>query len=321
MNMRLLVTVFVLLFILVSCKRADKIEQEISQIELDVLVERFDRAFANATPKDLPQLKKTFPFLFSERLPDSIWFNRMNDTLQEQLLFEVDKTFGEFSKTEDELLKLFQHLKYYDQTFSVPRVITLTNDVEYRTSVIVTDTIVLIALDNYLGSEHEFYGNIPKYKTQNMKPSQIIPDLAQEYAQKHIFQSQQKTLLDDMIYFGKQLYFMDQVIPFISDESKIGYTTEQLEFAKANEDQIWTYFIENEYLYSTDRSLPGRFIADAPFSKFYLQLDRESPGRLGQYIGWQIVKAYMEKNEVPLMDMLKKEPVEIFNKSNYKPPK
>ncbi|MEY8848021.1 gliding motility lipoprotein GldB [Psychroserpens sp. XS_ASV72] len=319
--MRSLLTIFVIFFVFVSCKEEDEIEQKISKIELDVLVERFDRAFANATPKDLPQLKNAFPFLFSEKVPDSVWINRMNDTLQEQLLFEVDKTFGDFSNTEDELFRLFQHLKYYDQMFTVPRVITLTNDVEYRTSVIVTDTIVLIALDNYLGSAHEFYGNIPKYKTQNMKPSQIIPDLAQTYAQKHIFQSQQKTLLDDMVYFGKQLYFMDRVIPFRSDETKIGYTEEQLEFAKANEDQIWTYFIENEYLYSTDRSLPGRFIADAPFSKFYLQLDRESPGRLGQYIGWQIVRAYMEKNEVPLMEMLKKDAVEIFNKSNYKPPK
>jgi len=67
--------------------------------------------------------------------------------------------------------------------------------------------------------------------------------------------------------------------------------------------------------------LPGRFIADAPFSKFYLQLDRESPGRLGQYIGWQIVRAYMNNNDIAFLDMMKKDAAEIFNKSNYKPPK
>ncbi|MEO6347494.1 MAG: gliding motility lipoprotein GldB, partial [Aquaticitalea sp.] len=68
-----------------------------------------------------------------------------------------------------------------------------------------------------------------------------------------------------------------------------------------------------------DRDLPSRFIADAPFSKFYLDLDNQSPGRLGQYIGWQIVRAYMQKNDVSMMDMLQKDALEIFKVSNFKP--
>ena len=312
--------VFVLLVIF-SCEKENQVEAEIAKIDVDFIVERFDLAFLNANPKDLGQLKKAFPFLFSKHIPDSIFIARMKDTLQNQLLLEVNNKFSDLATIETEITKLFQHIKYYDITFSEPRVITLTNDVKYRDKVIVTDTITLIPLDNYLGHEHEYYANIPKYITQNMKPSQIVPNLASDYAKRYIFQSQKKTLLDDMIYFGKQLYFKDKIIPFKSDEDKIGYTPLQLEFAKNNESQIWTNFIENEYLYSTDRSLPGRFIADAPFSKFYLQLDRESPGRLGQYIGWQIVRAYMKNNDVAFLDMLKKDAVEIFNKSNYKPPK
>ncbi len=304
-----------------SCKNENQIEEEISKIDIDFIVERFDRAFYEATPKDLGQLRKTFPFLFSKQVPDSIFTARMNDSLQRELLQEVHKKFDDFSTIDNELTKLFQHLKYYDITFSEPRVVTLTNDVKYRDKVIVTDTIVLIPLDNYLGHEHPFYANIPRYITQNMKASQIVPNLASEYATRYIYQTQKKTLLDDMIYFGKQLYFKDKMIPFKTDEEKIGYSAKQLEFAKNNEGQIWTNFIENEYLFSTDTSLPGRFIADAPFSKFYLQLDRESPGRLGQYIGWQIVKAYMNNNEVSFLDMMKKDAVEIFNNSNYKPPK
>lgn len=319
--MKKIYCIFFLLLVTFSCKKENQIENDISKIEVDYMVERFDRAFAEAKPEDLNLLKETFPFLFSKHVPDSVFIARMSDTLQNELLDEVDKKFDNFSTIEDDITRLFQHLKYYDETFSEPRVVTLTNDVKYRDKVIVTDTIVLIPLDNYLGSEHEFYMNIPKYITQNMKPSQIVTNLASEYAKRYTFQSQKKTLLDDMIYFGKQLYFKDKMIPFVSDEEKIGYTTLQLEFAKANEGQIWTNFIENEYLFSTDSSLPGRFIADAPFSKFYLQLDRESPGRLGQYIGWQIVKAYMNNNDIAFLDMMKKDAVEIFNESNYKPPK
>lgn len=313
--------IFFLMLAFFSCKEDNQIEEEISKIDMDIVVERFDRAFAAATPRDLDQLKKAFPFLFSKQVPDSVFIKRMNDSLQKELLQEVNAKFGDFSTIEDEITKLFQHVKYYDLAFSEPRVITLTNDVKYRDKVIITDTIVLVPLDNYLGQNHRFYASIPKYITQNMNPAQIVPNLASDYAKRYIFQTQKKTLLDDMIYFGKQLYFKDKMIPYKTDEEKIGYTPDQLEFAKNNEGQIWTNFIENEYLFSTESSLPGRFIADAPFSKFYLQLDRESPGRLGQYMGWQIVRAYMNNNDVPFLDMMKKDAVEIFNKSNYKPPK
>ena len=305
----------------IACNKDSKIEQDIANIDVDFKVERFDEIFAKSQPNDLPKLKTTFPFLFSKRINDSVWIDRMKDTLQQHLFAEVDKTFGNFDGVTKDIKSLFQHLKYYDKTFTEPRVITLTNFVDYRNKTIITDTIVLIALDNYLGEEHEFYVDIPRYLAQNLKPSQIVPDLASDYARKYSFQSQQKTLLDDMIYFGKQLYFKDRMIPFETDAEKIGYTQEQLDWAISNESYIWRYFIEKELLYSTDNSLPSRFMNPAPFTKFYLELDSESPGRLGQYMGWQIVRSYMEHNDVKLMDMLQMDTKDIFDNAKFKPRK
>ena len=51
----------------------------------------------------------------------------------------------------------------------------------------------------------------------------------------------------------------------------------------------------NSWLYSTDPELIKRFISPAPFSKFYLNIDVDSPGQIGQWIGLQIVKAYQMK--------------------------
>jgi gliding motility-associated lipoprotein GldB len=307
--------------LVLACNSDSKIEQDIAKIEVDFKVERFDEIFASAQPDDLPKLKTTFPFLFSERIGDSIWIHSMKDTLQQHLLEEVDKTFRNFDGVTNDIKSLFQHLKYYDKMFTEPRVITLTNFVDYRNKTIVTDTLVLIALDNYLGVEHEFYTDIPKYLAQNMKPSQIVSDLTSDYALKYTFQSQKKTLLDDMIYFGKLLYFKDRMIPFETDAVKMGYTQEQLDWAISNESYIWRHIIEKELLYSTDNSLPSRFINPAPFTKFYLELDSESPGRLGQYIGWQIVRSFMEHNDVEFMDMLQMEATEIFNGAKFKPRK
>ena len=124
-----------------------------------------------------------------------------------------------------------------------------------------------------------------------------------------------------MIYFGKILYFKDVMIPFKTDEEKIGYTEDELSWARQNEKSMWEFFIEREMLYDTNAQLTGRFINAAPFTKFNLQFDSESPGRLGQYVGWQIVRSFMKNNDIKLNKMLQMDALEIFSKSRYKPRK
>ena len=310
------------ILIVASCKKESELERNIAKINTDISIERFDRLFAEVTLEGLPKLKKVYPFMFSEKYSDTFWLAKKADTLQIQLFDEVDKTFSAFNNTETEIESLFNHLKYYFPEFNPPRVITVTNNVDYRNRIIITDTIALIALDNYLGSDHEFYSAIPKYIRADLKKEQLVVDLASEYAKKYIYQSQKRTLLDEMIYFGKRLYFKDLIIPFKTDAERIGYTQEQLNWAIANESYIWRYFVERELLFSTDSKLPSRFINPAPFTKFYLEeIDADSPGRLGQYIGWQIVRAYMKQNDVSLKEMLIKPTEDIFNNTKFKPRK
>ncbi|MDO1499659.1 gliding motility lipoprotein GldB [Winogradskyella maritima] len=310
-----------LALILVACDDESALEKEIEKIEIDINIERFDRIFANSNFDDLPKLKADYPFLFSKRIPDSIWTAKIQDSLQIELLNEVDKTFGNFEKQKAELKKFFQHLKFYNPDTEIPRIITLTNDVDYRNKTYLADSIALIALDNYLGSQHPFYVNFQRYITKGMTPEQITVDLATDYAEKAIYQPNRKTFLDEMIYFGKQLYYKDVMIPFKTDAEKINYSENNMEWAKVNESMIWTYFVENEVFYKNDNKLVSRFLADAPYSKFNLQLDNESPPRLGQYIGWQIVRAYADKTDADLQTLMQTDAEEIFNKSKYKPKK
>lgn len=311
---------FLMAFVIFSCDKEDKEAAEIAKVEVDFVVERFDRAFADATIKELPKLKGAFPFMFPKKYRDSFWIAQKQDTLQLELHEETGKLFKSFGKEEQEIESLFKHLKYYFKAFNEPRVITTTSSVDYRNKVIVTDTIALISLDTYLGEEHHFYEGIQSYIRRNFKREQIVVDLAKKYAQKYSYQPKRKTLLDEFIYTGKLLYFEDKVIPFKTDAEKISYTEKELDWAKANEEYIWRYFVDRELLFSTDSKLPNRFINPAPFSKFYLEeIDGESPGRIGQYIGWQIVRAYMENNDVGLQEMLNETTENIFNKAKFKP--
>ena len=124
-----------------------------------------------------------------------------------------------------------------------------------------------------------------------------------------------------MIYAGKQLYLKDILLPEITDYDKIGYKPEQLKWCQENESYMWSYFIEDKLLYSSESKLANRFINLAPFSKFYLEIDNQSPGRVGTWIGWQIVRSFMEKNPVSISQLMTIDATELFQKSKYKPKK
>ncbi|QDO92808.1 gliding motility lipoprotein GldB [Formosa sediminum] len=315
---------FLLIIItIVSCKNDSKITDEISKIEMPVQIERFDKEFASAKAEDLKTLQANYPFMFSKSYPDEFWITKINDTIQQELSSEVAKVFSQTQDIETEISNLFKHIKYYYPEFKSPRVITSTSYVDYRNKVIVTDSIDIIALDTYLGPDHEFYLGVQEYIRSGFKKSQIVVDLANAYAERYILPTKNKTLLDEMIAAGKRLYFKDLMIPFKTDAEKIEYTPEQLQWAEANEAYIWQYFVERELLFSTDSKLPSRFINAAPFSKFYLaEIDNESPGRIGEYMGWQIVKAYMENNpEVSFKELFNSSAEDIFNHSKFKPKK
>lgn len=305
---------------ILSCVKDKKIDDAILNLEVDVTIERFDKKFAEAKPKDLSSLRTNYPFMFSNRYTDDFWINRLTDTLQVELNTETQKVFPELKAEEEDITLFYKHLKYNYPNTKIPRVITATSSVDYRNKVIVTDTIVLISIDTYLGENHFFYEGIQNYIKSTMKREQMVVDLSNAYAEQYIFQPKRKTLLDEMVYYGKQLYFSDKMIPFKTDAQKIGYTEAQYDWAKVNEPNVWKYFVERELLYSTDAKLPNQFINPAPFSKFYLEeVDADSPGKIGRYIGWQIVKSYMENNDTSLEKLLETDAETIFNASRYKP--
>jgi len=308
------------LSLLITCSNEYKMEEAIAKIPVTLDINRFDLAFKNATSTDLPDLKQNYSYLFPPRTPDSVWVNKMTDSLQNILYDEVENHFRKNDDYQTDLKKFFKHLKFYNTNFNkVPAITTLVNEVDYRNRVIVTDRIILIALDNYLGADHEFYQNIPKYIASNLKASNIVVDIAEEYAKDYTQQRKRRRFIDNMVYFGKLLYFKDITIPFKAEHERINYTPEELQWAEANESAIWSYFVERELLFSTDPKLASRFLATAPFSKFYLELDNESPGKLGQYMGWQIVKAYAEATNKDLFDVLATDPEELFKVSKFKP--
>lgn len=309
-----------LFLVLASCNQNSKLNAEAEAIDIDLDVERFDLQFAEATPEDLPALKSNYPNLFPEQIPDSLWIEKMQSDLQEEINTEVQEGFPDFDEETERIERFFKYTKYYFSEFQVPEVFTLAEEVNYRQKLVLTEEVLLISLDNYLGKDHKFYEGLAQYIAFQQDEKFLISDIAEEFAKQVLKPKRSRTFLSDMIYYGKILYLKDILMPFESDAAKIYYSEDQLKWAEENETEIWSFFVENNLIYSTDNRLEDRFINLAPYSKFYLELDNESSPRIGQYIGWQIVRAYMDKfPNTSINQLLELESDVIFKKSKYKP--
>ncbi len=317
------ILLFLVFLIFVSCDEEYKTPEEISSIDMQVSVKRFDKEFYEVKGNSFQNLANKYPFFVNRNVNniDSLWFVKRNDSIEVEVLEETLNVFPDLVKEEEELALLFKHVKFYLPQFVKPETIALTTMVDYRNRILLKNNILLIGLDCYLGADHKFYEGMSKFISKNFSRDQIVSDVAGLYAKQYIPVGRPRVFRDIMIAYGKQLYLKDLFIPFKSEASRIGFTEDELLWAKNNESQIWSYFLEKELFDSTDPSLSKRFINPAPFSKFYLELDNESPGMLGRYLGWQIVRSYMEKNDVSLSDLAKISGEELFSKSKYKPAK
>jgi len=312
--------VVVLCLFFLACDQKSKVEKAVEEIPVDIKVERFDKAFFETKPQDLAKVKKQYPFFFPAGNDDNVWLNKMQDPIWREVYEEVQKKYSNFEPVREQFNSLFQHVKYYFPQTKTPKVITVIGEMDYTAKAIYADSLVVVALELYLGKSHKFY-EFPNYLKENFEERQIMPDVVSSFTFRKIPASSDRTLLSQMIFEGKQLYAKDLLIPEFTDSEKIGYTPQQVKWCEENESFMWRHFIENEMLYSEDPKLNTRFIAPAPFSKFYLEIDNDSPGRVGAWIGWQIVRSYMRNNNVTLPELLKTNAKEIFEKSKYKPKK
>jgi len=303
-----------------ACQEEFTNESDVESISVSISFDRFDIKFYGQPSNVIPELKIKYPFLFPKQFSDSVWINRQKDSLQLLLQSEVNKTFKNIELFERDVNHLFKHIKYLFPFAKIPRVITLTNNVDYQIKTVYSDSLLLISLDTFLGSENHLYDGIPSYIRKELDPKYITVQIADKFGAFIIPPVEDRTFLARMIYEGKKLYLHDLLLPHVPVEDRIVYTKEEFNWALENEKYVWQYFIEKQVLYQTQLEWVQRFIEPAPFSKFYLQLDNETPGRIGSWLGWQIVNSYMTQfPETPLDELLKISSQKLFNLSKYKP--
>jgi len=313
---------FLSLVMLYSCSNNKSVD--VSGIEVNSKLVRFDSLFFNVDNlRDLEALKQTYPLMFPSETNDSVWMKKVKSEEDRAIYNKAVSVFGDFSQQHSEIIDVFKHVKYYYPDFKSPDVFTIISDFDYQYPVLYSKDRLFVSLDMYLGVDEEEYQMFPQYLVANMVKERVKVDVANAIS-KNIVELDKfdRSLLSQMIYNGKLLYLSQKLIPTASDSLLIGYSQKQIDWCKQNEKDIWAYMVKRKLVYSSDDKLYKRFISVAPFTKFYLELDQKSPGRVGVWLGWQIVKSYMENNDVTLNELMSnKDARSIFRNSRYKPKK
>lgn len=329
---------YLLLIIPFSSCTSNKLDIDTSKVELNLKIDRFEKDLFAINPdflaKEIPSLRNKYKFffeLFCGRIirvgasTDSLLAKNLKgfvtDPQIQQVYKDCSTQYSDISDINDPLTKAFQHYKYYFPEKLIPQIVTFISGFNY--SIIYSDSILGIGLDMYLGESSKYYSQIgfPKYKTMKMRKEFIVADCMKGWGQSTFEQdNSKKDFLSQIIYSGKMLYFMDAMLPDTPDSIKIGYTSDQLKFCKKNEAKIWSLFIEKNLLFSTDQSKFAKYINEGPTTN---GLPKESPAMLGAWVGWQMVKKYMNDNSGMTLKqlMLEHDAQKILTKSKYKPSK
>ena len=324
-------------FLIFSSCGNNPLAVDVSGIEVaPVKIQRFDKDFFSLNAHDiqqsLPELQKKYPGFTDLFVRNIVCPGGINDSacIPEITKFINDKdmrgandacqkTFADLSEVESSLTEVLRHYKYYFPGKPLPKFFAMMSGFNY--AIERHDSTASIGLEMYLGRKNKFYQmlQIPDYKQITMQKEFIPADFARAWLTKEFPNTNKSgTLLGEMIYQGKLLYLTDALIPDANDTLKIGFSKMQMEWCAEHEKDMWGYLIQNKFLYSNEVEVITKFTGEGPFTTGFV---KESPARTGNWIGWRIVRDYMNANPKTTLDQLMTEndPQMILSKSKYKP--
>ena len=343
--MKKTVLAVVLAVSLFACNNNNKDIPDVSDIKVDIKLERFDRDFfsidSNNILAGLDKLNSKYPILTGIFLQNVLGLDSAATlpgvkhflSISGNLYDTVNTVFKNTNDIEKDFKKGFQFIKYYFPKYKVPDIVTIAGPVDAMaqsesgpTPNFLGPDFLGISLQFYLGKNFSVYNDpyfvenvAPGYRSRRFSKEYIIAD-AMQLIVSDIFpdKSGSKPLIEQMVEKGKQWYLLDKFLPATPDSIKTGYTQEQLNWCKENEGLIWSYIVKNEDLYSLNPAIIQTYIGEGPFTQGFSQ--ELSPGNMGQWIGWQIIKKFVSKNpKLKPEEIMNTEASKILNEAKYKP--
>jgi hypothetical protein len=246
-------------------------------------------------------------------------YKRFTNAGIDTLLQETKRVFADGSQLEKQFRDAFANIRYYYPDFNPPKIKTIITGLD--SDLYVSDSLILVSLDFFLGADATYRPKTYDYLLRRYDPDDIVPSCLLIYGISSRFNKtdlKDRTVLADMVAYGKSFYFAKHMMPCTPDSLLIWYTAEEIKGARQNEDLIWARFIQDKVIFSTSMMDKKNYLGDRPITT---QVGEKCPGRIGQWVGWQIVKEYMETHpDKSLPDLMNMSDAQaLFKSSNYKP--
>jgi hypothetical protein len=242
-----------------------------------------------------------------------------NPALQ-QLGRETAAAFPDSAALAHDVSEVFRRVHYYFPDFRAPASYTYVSGFLAK-DIYVNDSLLVMSLDWFVGPKASKRPDLPQYMLRRYTPRGLMPLLTQDVASKYNkHELTANTMLDAMVYAGKTLYFASQMLPCTPDSVLLGYTGREMVGLEANEARVWGHFLEKNLLYSTTPFLVQKYVGERPNVP---EIDKTCPGRVGQWVGLQIIRKYVAEHPTVKLSRLMAETnaQRLLNDSHYRPKK
>lgn len=216
---------------------------------------------------------------------------------------------GELESSFSEALSRWHH-HFPDSV--VPRVVWMNSGLNY--SAHCSDSVMACGLDYFIGSDHPLMDKLPpelfpQYLKDDMQPSYALPNTVKDFCQYEVSQccapAERPDLLGLLIFHGKVMYLADLLVPDVADSVKMNWSSGQMEWAMENEWNVWKELAVQEVMFSTHSDRNVRWFDFGPFTNAP-HIPQDSPPQLGIWMGWKMVRAYVDEHpETPVHRLLR----------------
>lgn len=231
---------------------------------------------------------------------------------------EVKNHYGNYENLKEDLERAFRRIKYYYPEFTAPKVYTMITGM--GSDLYVGEEIIVIGVDFFMGEGAAFRPNdLPNYILQRYNENFMVPAITLLLSdQFNRVNAEDETMLAEMIASGKAYYFSKRILPEVPDYVLMAYPDSVMQDVQGNEAVIWAHFIERTLLYESSHFIKNKYLGERPF---VAEIGRRCPGRIGGWLGWNIVEHYAEENPaISLPELMNQSDAQVvFQGSGYKP--
>lgn len=261
-------------------------------------------------------------FLGSEKVPEDTLvaeLTRLNtspfiDTMNMDVAKFFDKQEAAFKK---DLGQAFTRIKANYPDFKAPQVFTVVSG--FGADLAFGDSLAVIGIETFLSDSGRYrMPNVPNYLLRRLNLPYLAPSLllglSNPYNASDLMDA---TLLGEMVRWGKGYYFVKQALPCTADSLVFGFSAKELAFCEKELPSLWAHFLKNRLLFDTNHMMITKYCGERPFIN---EISKETPGRLGRWLGYKIVEKYALETGKPLAEIMQVEKAQdLLNTSKFKP--